>query len=202
MLTLNKFAGFSNMLCAVLLSLSWFSIGIFMWDEISTGNFLAMVQNPAWIPVNIFYLIATILLIPGIIALYVKQAEKSGTLGLTAFMITILAIIWYVCIQFYETFFWPIIATESPLLFKEVGFFPSNNIIYLQLMLSAIPWATGFILLGIVTIKKQLIAKWTVWVFTIGALLFGVGMMFPIRSIGVILFSYGLVKYGNTLRKV
>lgn len=173
-----------------------------MWDEISSQNFSAMVQNPAWIPVNLFYLVATILLIPGIIALYIKQAEKSGTLGLTAFWITILAIIWYVCIQFYETFFWPIIAAESPLLFKAVGFSPSNTIIYLQLMLSAIPWATGFILLGIVTIKTQLIAKWTVWVFTIGALLFGVGMMFPIRSIGVILFSYGLVKYGNAIRKV
>lgn len=202
MLTLNKFSGFLNILCAVLLTLSWFSIGIFMWNEISTGKFLAMVQNPAWIPVNIFYLIATILLIPGIIALYINQAEKSGTLGLTAFGITILGIIWYVCIQFYETFFWPIIAAESPLLFKEVGFSPSNTIIYTQLILSAIPWALGFILLGIVTIKTQLIAKRTVWIFTIGALLFGVGMMFPIRSIGVILFSYGLVKYGNVIRKV
>jgi len=202
MITLNKFSGFSNILSAILLTLSWFSIGIFMWNEISAGNFLAMVQNPAWIPVNIFYLIATIFLIPGIIALYFNQTEKSGALGLIAFWITMLAIIWYLCIQFYETFFWPIIASESPSLFKAVGFSPSNTIIYIQLMLSAIPWALGFILLGIVTIKTQLIAKWTVWVFTIGALLFGVGMMFPIWSIGVILFSYGLVKYGNAIRKV
>ena len=196
-----KFSGFSNILCAVLLTLSWFSIGIFMWAEISSQNFLAMVQNPAWIPVNIFYLIAAILLIPGIIALYIKQAEKSGTLGLTAFWITILAIIWYACIQFYETFFWPIIAAESPSLFQAVGFSPSNNIIFMQLMLSAVPWTVGFILFGIVTIKTQLTAKWIVWVFTIGALLFGVGMMFPIRSLGVILFSYGLIKYGNILRR-
>ena len=201
MSTFYKFSGFSNILCALLLFLSWFSIGIFMWNEISSQNFSAMVQNPAWIPVNVFYLIATILLIPGIFALYIKQAEKGGTLGLVSFWITLLAIIWYTCIQFYETFFWPIIAAESPSLFEAVGFSPSNNIIFSQLMLSAIPWALGFILIGMVAIKTKFVANWIVWIFTIGALLFGVGMMFPIRSIGVILYSYGLVKYGNAIRK-
>jgi hypothetical protein len=39
-------------------------------------------------------------------------------------------------------------------------------------MLSAIPWAVGFILLGLVTIKTELIAKWTVWISTIDALRF------------------------------
>jgi len=202
MSTFNRFCGFSNILCALLLFVSWFSIGILMWNEISSQNFSAMVQNPAWIPVNVFYLIATILLIPGIFALYIKQAEKGGTLGLVSFWITILAIVWYTCIQFYETFFWPIIAAESPLLFQAVGFSPSNNIIFSQLMLSAIPWAVGFILLGMITMKTKVVAKWTVWIFTIGALLFGVGMMFPIRSIGVVLFSYGLVKYGYPIWKV
>lgn len=85
MKTFYKFSGISNILCALLLFLSWFSIGIFMWDEISSQNFSAMVQNPAWMPVNFFYLAATILLIPGIFALYIKQTEKSGTLGLIAF---------------------------------------------------------------------------------------------------------------------
>lgn len=201
MIKLFKFSGFTNILCAILLTISWFSIGIFMWNEISTQNFSAMVQNPAWIPINVIYLLATILLAPGIVALYIQQAEKIGTLGLTAFWITLLAIFWYTCIQFYETFFWPIIASESPLLFQAVGFYPSNNIIYIQLMLSAIPWAVGFIHLGIFAIKTEFIAKRIVWIFTIGALLFGVGMMFPIRSLGVILFSYGLIKYGNVIRR-
>lgn len=198
--TFFKFSGFSNIVCAILLILSWFSIGIFMWSEISTQNFLLMVQNPAWIPVNVLYLLATILLIPGIIALYVQQAEKIGTLGLTAFWITILAIIWYICIQFYETFFWPIIASESSILFQAVGFSPTNTIIFTQLILSAIPWTVGFILLGIVTSKAALISRRIIFIFTFGALLFGVGMMFPIRSLGVILFGYGLIKYGNAIK--
>lgn len=202
MSTFYKFSGFSSILCAILLFLSWFSIGILMWGEISAGDFSAMVQNPAWLPVNIFYLVATILLLPGVIALYIKQSELTGVPGLIAFGITMLAIVWYTCIQFYETFFWPVIAAESPSLFKAVGFSPSNNAIYLQLMLSAVPWTVGFILLAIVTIKSRLIAKWTVVLFTAGALLFGAGMMFPVRSIGVILFSYGLIKYGIVIRKI
>ena len=133
MSTFYKFSGFSNILCALLLFISWLSIGIFMWDEISSQNFSAMVQNPAWMPVNIVYLVATILLIPGIFALFIIQTKKSGTLGLVAFWITILAVIWYTCIQFYETFFWPVIAAASPSLFQAVGFSPANDIIYLQL---------------------------------------------------------------------
>ena len=138
------FAGSSNIPCAILLCLSWFSIGIFMWNEISTGNYLAMVQNPAWLPVNVIYLLATLLLIPGIIALYLQGLEDKGIPGQFALWITLLAIIWYSCIQFYEPFFWPVITSESPLLFKEVGFNPSNTIIYTQLILSAVAWGAGF----------------------------------------------------------
>ena len=63
-----------------------------------------MVQNPAWIPINIFYLAATILLLPGIVGLYLQQLEKYGNWGLAALFLTGLAIIWFTCIQFYETF--------------------------------------------------------------------------------------------------
>ena len=196
----TRICGITNMICAILLFLSWFSIGIFMWDEISNQNFSAMVQNSAWIPVNIFYLIATVLLLPGIIGLYLQQSEKFGNWGLIAFFVTIIAILWYTCIQFYETFFWPLIATESPSLFKAVGFSPSNKLIYTQLMLSAIPWAVGYILLGIFTYRSNWIAKWAVIIFTLGALLFGIGMAFPIRTLGVILFCIGLIKYGIVLK--
>ena len=198
---LIKLAGITNIMCAVLLFLSWFSIGIFMWAEISNQDFSAMVQNSAWIPVNIFYLIATILLLPSIIGLYLQLSEKIGNWGLTAFLVTLLAILWYTCIQFYETFFWPLIAAESPSLFQAVGFSPSNKLIYTQLMLSGIPWVIGFILLGIFTYRSNYIIKWAVILYTIGAVLFGIGMAFPIRTLGVILFCIGMIKYGIALKR-
>ena len=131
---LVEFSGITNILCAILLFLSWISIGIFMWDEIVNQNFSALVQNPAWIPINIIYLIATVLLLPSILGLYIVQSEKSGNLGFISFIISSLAIIWYTCIQFYETFFWPLIAAESTALFQAVGFSPSNKLIFIQLM--------------------------------------------------------------------
>ena len=198
---LIKLAGITNIMCAVLLFLSWFSIGIFMWAEIRNQDFSAMVQNSVWIPVNIFYLIATILLLPSIIGLYLQQSEKIGNWGLTAFLVTLLAILWYTCIQFYETFFWPLIAAKSPNLFQAVGFSPSNKLIYTQLMLSGIPWVIGFILLGIFTYRSNYITKWAVILYTIGAVLFGIGMAFPIRTLGVILFCIGMIKYGIALKR-
>ena len=53
---------------------------------------------------------------------------------------------------------------------------------------------------GFAIITTAFISKWIVFIFPLGALLFGVGMMFPIRSLGVILFSYGLIKYGNAIK--
>jgi hypothetical protein len=68
-------------------------------------------------------------------------------------------------------------------------------------MLSAIPWAVGFILLGIFTYRSNFIAKWAVILFTFGAVLFGIGMAFPIRTLGVIIFCIGLIKYGIVLKR-
>ena len=198
---LVKFSGIINIVCAALLFLSWISIGIFMWDEIANQNFSALVQNPAWVPINIFYLIATILLLPSILGLYLVQSKQSGNLGFISFLITSLAAIWYICIQFYETFFWPLIAAESTILFQAVGFSPSNKLIFIQLMLSGVPWLIGFILLGIISFRSNLFKKWIVLFYTIGAVLFGIGMAFPIRTIGIILFCIGMVKIGIVLLK-
>ena len=198
---LIKFSGITNILCAILLFLSWFSIVIFMWDEITKQNFSALVQNPAWIPVNIFYLIATILLLPSVLGLYLVQSEKSGNWGFLSFAISSLAVIWYSCIQFYETFFWPLIAAESTTLFQAVGFSPSNKLIFLQLILSGIPWLVGFVLLGIVSFRSNLFSRWVILLYTIGAVLFGVGMAFPIRTLGIILFCTGMIKIGTFLLK-
>jgi len=198
---LVRIGGYTNIICAVLLFSSWFSIGAFMWAEISAQNFPAMVQNPAWIPVNIFLLIATLLLIPGLIGLYLRLSEKTGTLGIMAFYITLLAVIWYACIQFYETFFWPVIAAESQTLFQAVGFSPTNKLVFIQFMLSGVTWLIGFILLGIFTYRSNVIKKWAIFFYTIGAVLFGIGMAFPIRTLGLILFCIGMIKYGIDLIK-
>ncbi len=198
---LIRAGGTAHIICAVLLFLSWFSIGAFMWTEISAQNFSAMVLNPAWIPVNIFLLLATILLVPGIIGLFLRLSGKAGVLGMTAFYITLLAIVWYACIQFYETFFWPVIAAESKNLFQAVGFSPTNKLLFFQFMLSGVFWLTGFVLLGVLTFRSHYIAKWAIFFYTFGAVLFGVGMAFPVRTVGLVLFCIGMIKYGLTLLK-
>ncbi|MBN2413269.1 hypothetical protein JXQ31_16440 [candidate division KSB1 bacterium] len=198
---LIRIGGTTHIICAVLLFFSWFSIGAFMWTEISAQNFSAMVQNPAWIPVNIILLVTTVLLIPGIIGLFLRLPEKAGVLGITAFYVTLLAIIWYAGIQFYETFFWPVIAAESPALFQAVGFSPTNKLLFFQFILSGAVWVTGFILLGVLTFRSNYISKWAIFFYTIGAVLFGVGMAFPVRTVGLFLFCIGMNKYGLTLLK-
>ncbi len=198
---LTALSGTTNIMSAVLLFCSWFSIGIFMRDEIMSMDFMGMVLNTAWIPVNIMFLIATVMLLPGIIGWYFVLPEKKGALSLAAFLLTVLAVVWFSSIQYYETFFWPVIAAESPDLFKAVGFSPSNKLVFVPFILSGIPWAFGYVLTGIITYRSKLITKTAAIIYTLGALLFGVGMAFPVRTVGVLLFCFGLIKIGFVLKR-
>jgi len=68
-------------------------------------------------------------------------------------------------------------------------------------MLSGVPWILGFLLLGIFTFRSSFFPKWAAIVFTVGSVLFGIGMVMPVRTIGVILFCTGMFRLGIVLIK-
>ena len=78
---------------------------------------------------------------------------------------------------------------------------PTNKLIFGAFLLSGIFWSLGYIILGITTIRSGHFAKWAGVLFTVGAVLFGFGMVIPIRTIGVLLFSIGMIRIGNQLWK-
>ena len=198
---LIQLCGLINIIAAILLFGSWCSIGLFMWKEISNQDFVGMVLNPNWIPVNIVYLVANVLLLPSLIGLYLKQVENAGRWGLIGFLLSVIGVTWYACITYYEAFFWPVIAAHAPNVFKMVGFSPTNKLILGAFLLSGIFWSLGYIIIGITTIRSGHFAKWAGVLFTVGAVLFGFGMVIPIRTIGVLLFSIGMIRIGNQLWK-
>ncbi len=196
---LIRISGLFNIFGAILLLVSWVSIGVFMWDELSSQNFTGLVLNPAWIPINIAVLISTFFILLGLVGLYLRQAEKSGWWGLAGFILTLISIAYYTCIQYYETILWPAIAAHSPKLFQAIGFTPTNTLFYIAFMLSGLFWALGFIILGVTTTRSGFFPKWAGILFTVGAVVFGLGMVPMIRSIGALLFCIGLTRLGFVL---
>ncbi len=77
-----RICGTLSIISGILLLASWFSIPVFLWTEISTQNFSAMVQNPAWIPINGVVLASCFLLLPSLVGIYLKQAQNSGNVGI------------------------------------------------------------------------------------------------------------------------
>ncbi|MFC1617545.1 hypothetical protein ACFL2K_04935, partial [Candidatus Margulisiibacteriota bacterium] len=71
-----RICGTLSIISGVLFLASWFSMPIFLWPEISSQNFSAMVQNSAWTPINVIVLSSCFLLLPGLVGIYLKQADK------------------------------------------------------------------------------------------------------------------------------
>lgn len=198
---LLRISGFSNILGALLLLVGWCSIGIFLWQELSSQDFTGLVLHPAWIPVNIAILISTFFILFGLVGIYLKQAEETGTWGLIGFILCFVGLVWYASIQYYETLLWPVIAAHAPTLFPAVGFSPTNKFLSGAFLLSGVFWGLGYIVFGITTTRSGLFPKWASIVFAIGAVVFGLGMVPVIRTLGILLFAIGMMRLGIVLSR-
>jgi hypothetical protein len=186
------------LISAIALVVSWVSIPLFMWSHLRDQDFSALVQDPTWVPVNIALLIAAALLLPGITGLFNNLGKGASRGSALALITTQLGIAWYVCIQFYETVLWPPIAKKSPELFEAVGFSASDSLVFWQLIASGLVWSLGFTLIAVI-IHRRTQRKWTSVGLGLGAILFGIGIEFLVRTLGLLMFSASLVALSRTL---
>ena len=51
--------------------------------------------------------------------------------------------------------------------------------------------SVGFILFGVAYWRAKVFPRWAITFFTLGAVLFGIGMAIPIRTLGLVLWVIG-----------
>jgi hypothetical protein len=195
----SKFSGSSCIIGSVLLFLSWSAIGLLTLKEQIADDYIRMASSSYWTPINTIILLSFILIAIGIIGIYFRQSEKSSWWKLTGFVFSMIGVILFICIQLYETFFWPSRITREPLIYVQVSDLPGNVFVNWLGILQGVFWRIGFFVFGAFTTGSGHFPKWAGYVFMVGAVAFGMNIIIFVKVLILALFCTGLFGLGLAL---
>lgn len=200
---LIRWSGILLIVSGVLFLVWWILLGVLLPSTEKGMQLVNLVLDKDWLGVNVIGLIGSLLLPLGLIGLYAKQYEKIGIPGFIGFILTFIGSILYTCVQFGETFTWPLIAAHAPVLLGVKGPMLANSAFFLAYTVMGILFVIGFILIGIVSIIAAVLPRIASIFLLIGAILFGAGMFLPLvlRTIGMTLFAIALCWLGIAIYK-
>ncbi len=138
-----------------------------------TGSF---VLSPLWVPAHLLGSIGIQLILFGLIGLYARHAEKLGTLGLGAFLLTSVGLILTAGSLFWvESTIQPIITVQDPGIAGQNGglngpLFGSSGY-QLPFVVSGLAWIIGFLLFGIAGLRARIAPRWASWLLVLPGIL-------------------------------
>jgi hypothetical protein len=188
--TLMRLAGLS----AVVAGLCCIVIGMF-----HPVNVPSSVTTATWVNVHIFATAMGFFGLFGMLGLYVRQAEKSGWLGLAGFLLFSIWLGLMMPFSFVEAFILPHLVTESPAFVEGVlGMFTG---IASEIDLGILPtlwnisgpiYILGPLLFGIATFRARILPRWAAALLALGAVLTPVGALVPPEYQPKIMIPIGL----------
>lgn len=188
-------------LSGLLLIVWWLLLGLSQLSGGSGGSFASMVLTPAWLPVNILGLVATLLLAVGLCAFLTRASPDIGVLGFVGTVVSIAGVVLFDALQFDETFVWPVLAQHAPLLMEPDGPIFRNPAFFAVYIAMGVLFAVGFVLLAAHSIRRATLPLVLNVLLLVGALLFAGGALVPIvvRTVGVLMFGSALIWAGISL---
>jgi len=175
--TLFRLAGLSAMVAGV----CYIVVGMF-----HPVNVLDSVTTATWTIVHIFAIAMCFFGLLGMVGLYVRQAEKSGWLGLAGFILLSLWLALVMGFTFVEIFLLPRLATESPAFVNSfLGMFTGAasemNLGVLPTIwtLTAPLYILGGLLFGIATVRAGILPRWAGALLAFGTALAPVAALLP-----------------------
>jgi len=191
-----------SLLGAIGLLVWWFSMPVFLPVSLSATHFQNLILDQDWTPVNLVGLIATLLVTLGFPGFYLAKHEKLGRAGFPGLVLAATGLILFTSIQYYETLLWPAAARVNPDLLQVQGALVSGDTgVLAGLLVSGILLGIGYILFGIAALKARAFPRLPNWFLLVGAPVFGNGIVFPVRTLGLILFCTGTLWWAIWIRK-
>jgi hypothetical protein len=197
----NSIANVFSIMLAVsgfLLIIWWILLGVSQMISGSGGSLSQLVQTPTWIPINIIGLIASLLLVMGLMRILFEDKSILGIFGFLGFIICILGVVLFASLQFDETFIWPLLATHADSLLEIEGpMFTSPGFLAAYIIMGIL-FAVGFIFIAIQSLRRNIFPKIPSIFMIIGAPIYGAGLYVPlmVRTIGLILLVISFIWVG------
>ena len=202
----------TNKQIGILLSLNIAgSVGLLIWWCLfpvvlpigeSSENFQNLILDANWTALNLIGLVSCLLLclgLPGIFLAHYKHFKMSGFIGL---LLACTGLVLFTSIQYYETFIWPAAAEVHPEMVQAQGVLVSGHTLVVGgLLVSGIILGAGYILFGIASLCSKMYPAIPIWFLMLGAVLFGNGILFPVRTMGLLFFSTGIIWISVRLRR-
>lgn len=122
----------------------------------------------ASIIVDVSFLVASMLIILGLVGLYARQAEQAGTLGLIAFLVTFIGTVMVSGSVWSEAFIGPTLAEAAPGLLDV----EPSGMALAGVILTFGLFSLGWLLFGIASLQANVLPRGSAWLLVVGAALF------------------------------
>jgi len=156
----------------------------------------AGMDDALWLPVHVVWLVSILMILLGLVGLYMRYADRMGSLGLVAFLVAFFGNALLVAGSFIDAFVLPTLALKLPEVFES----PPLPI-SIALALTYVLFLLGYVLLGTVIIRSGVLPRWAGLLLAVGAPLFVVGVdtLQLITLLGAVLFGIGWAWLGYVL---
>lgn len=172
----------------------WFLMPVFLPVKESSAHFELMVLDNNWVQINVIGLVSTLLLTLGFPGFYMKGQDKLKKAGFIGLIMASTGLVLFACIQYYETLIWPAAARINPELLQVNGALVSGDIgVAAGLVFAGALLGLGYMLFGIAALKTRSYPGIPIWFIMIGAPVFGNGIVFPVRTAGLLLLCSGTI---------
>ncbi|MDF2721566.1 MAG: hypothetical protein K0Q59_1241 [Paenibacillus sp.] len=147
-------------------------------QAIHPADIMSSVGTARWAVVHLLSIAMGLLGMLGITGIYLKQAEKAGSLGLIGYLLLSLFYALTMAFQFVEAFISPQLATEAPKFVESLLALAGGSSAELSLgalaavfMLTGALYLLGGLLFGIATLRARILSRWAGGILAVGTLL-------------------------------
>jgi hypothetical protein len=165
---LFRWSGLGFLLAGILLPLSWY----IRFAEGDSGN-PATVMSALYVTEHTLAIIGVILTLFGLVGIYTRQIRETGRVGLLGFLALFTGTVLLGGLLFFEGYVVPAIAATKPSLHED-ALFNVPTLLVPAIVLSIFN-LLGFVLLGVATMRANVLPRWAALLFIIGGILYSPG---------------------------
>jgi hypothetical protein len=191
-----------NIAGSVGLLIWWIMFPVLLPIANASQSFQNLVLDSNWTAINLLGLLSCLVLCIGLPGIFLAQYRHFRMTGFLGLILACTGLILFTAIQYYETLIWPAAAQLNPeLLHSDGALVSGNSSVLAGLLISGVVLGSGYVLFGFAALKTKKFNKAGIWLLMVGVVVFGNGIIFPVRTIGLILFISGTIWISVQIRK-